>query len=154
MSFSLFEKVKDDTKLVLVVGAFTLCVGYILAVFMNSANLPRRTNNRSRATGTAAPPGRGETFQDAYAALTNTNGVERIYTRDATDSNNGRARQNWEALIDADQERRRRLARRNIEGLRREIQNEVRKRAVKRTLRGNDSDQGPVSDSVGATPSP
>lgn len=46
-----------------------------------------------------------------------------------------RARRNWEALIDADMERRRRIARRHHDVLRRQLQTECKKRRVIRALR-------------------
>lgn len=130
----------DDTKTFFVLGAITLAVGYIFSLILKPNSTRSRSSSRNQNTSTNLGQ---ETFQDAYSAFTNGTG---LHTRSApapipaitsgSSTRNNRARQNWENLIDADMERRRKVARRNIEGLRREIQNEVKKRAVKRTLQG------------------
>lgn len=147
-SFKKLPEALADNRFTILVAGTTVCAAYFLSLVIRRITTSGSNSNSSNQNNTERPrrlltDQSINTLNGAITEAHNQNGVVTgqplvgplPYRAITNYSNVDRARANWESLIDADQERRRRIARRNVDVLRRQINQECKRRQVRRQLK-------------------
>ena len=142
------EIISQNYDTLMVIGAFSLVIFYLLLMLLSSSDRrPRRNGARIGERGQLVRRVNQEIRQrgeNVDLNIINENNNNRVITREnfnETMPSIARMREDpnqdqevTDRLIDIDQERRRRLARRNISSLRREIKKAVKKRSIRKKI--------------------